>query len=84
MKTVPAHNIPKADVARLLTYMDLGVRWGEAEDRPLSPRQVRRVCIKIGLKPLDLGHRTKRFRPADVHRAEERAAGVSRRASFVL
>jgi hypothetical protein len=52
-----------------LTYEDLRKRWN------CSKRQVNRICARIGLKPLDLGHRTKRFRPADVDRAEAAAAG---------
>ena len=53
--------------AEPLTYEDLAKRWG------VVSRHVRRICTRIGLKPMDFGHRTKRFRPADVDRAEERA-----------
>lgn len=53
----------------LMTYEDLAARWG------VSPRQVRRLCKRWRLIPMDLGHRTKRFRPADVHRAESKMAG---------
>lgn len=52
-----------------ITYGVLAARW------KVSERQVKRICKKIGLKAMDLGHRTKRFRPADVDRAEERRAG---------
>lgn len=57
-----------------LTYDDLAARWN------LCPRQVRRVCKRWRLQPMDLGHRTKRFRPADVDRAEARMAGEGRAA----
>jgi hypothetical protein len=53
----------------LMTYEDLAARW------EVSPRQVRRLCKRWRLQPMDLGHRTKRFRPADVHRAESKMAG---------
>lgn len=56
-----------------LTYRDLCTRWG------VSKRQALRICTRIGLKAVDLGHRTKRFRPADVDRAEAGAAGESTR-----
>lgn len=52
-----------------LTYDDLATRWD------VCPRQVRRICKRWKLSPMDLGHRTKRFRPADVARAEQRMAG---------
>lgn len=58
----------------LLTYEDLRTRWGR-QGQPLCKRQVIRICARLRLKPLDMGHRTKRFRPADVLRAEARAAG---------
>lgn len=54
--------------ADLLTYADLAKRYGRCE------RHVRRMCARIGLKPVDLGHKTKLFRPADVARAEDRQA----------
>lgn len=56
-----------------ITYGVLAARWQVTE------RHAKRICKRIGLKPLDLGHRTKRFRPADVDRAEERRAGGSRK-----
>lgn len=59
-----------------LTYDDLAARWG------VCGRQVRRVCRKLKLQPMVLGHRTVRFRPADVDRAEENATkqkGAGRR-----
>lgn len=52
-----------------MTYQDLAARWH------VSERHTRRICKRIRLKAADLGHRTKRFRPADVLRAEEKAAG---------
>ena len=63
-----------------LTYADLATRWG------ISPRQVRRICRSISLKPMRLGHRTVRFRPADVDTAEEsstkiKAKGKGRKAA---
>jgi hypothetical protein len=53
-----------------LTYDDLAARWR------VHPRQVRRICKRLTLAAMDLGHRTKLFRPADVDRAEERAANL--------
>lgn len=55
-----------------LTYEDLAARWG------CCGRQVRRICRRIGLQPMRLGHRTVMFRPADVDRAEERATKPER------
>lgn len=52
-----------------ITYDQLAERWN------VCSRQVRRICKRWKLHPLDLGHRTKRFRPADVDRAERRMAG---------
>jgi hypothetical protein len=51
-----------------LTYEDLAQRW------KVGLRQVRRACKRLRLEPMDLGYRTKRFRPADVERAEEKSA----------
>ena len=53
-----------------LTYTDLATRWG------ISERQVKRICRSISLKPMRLGHRTVRFRPADVDRAEESSTKI--------
>lgn len=50
----------------LLTYGDLAKRWDCCE------RQAKRICRNVRLKAMDLGHRTKRFRPVDVDRAEQR------------
>ena len=58
----------------LLTYEDLRKRWGKG-GKLMSARQVRRVCARLRIKVLDMGHRTKRFRPADVLRAEGKLAG---------
>lgn len=55
-----------------LTYTDLAVRWRCCE------RQAKRICRRIGLQPMRLGHRTVQFRPADVDRAEERATKPER------
>ena len=55
-----------------LTYQDLQARWGRP-GKPMSKRQVNRICKSLNLHPMDLGHRTKRFRPADVLRAEGRS-----------
>lgn len=55
-----------------ITYERLAQRWG------VCRRQAKRICKRIGLKPIDLGHRTKRFRPADVDRAEERSTAGGR------
>lgn len=61
----------------LLTYADLAARWG------VCTRQAKNVAKKLKLKALDMGYRTKRFRPADVVRAEERAAGERSRKAHV-
>jgi hypothetical protein len=42
----------------------------------VSPRHVRRICARWKLVPMDLGHRTKRFRPVDVERVEKKMAGI--------
>jgi hypothetical protein len=55
--------------AEPMTYEQLATRWH------MHPRTVRRICNRWGLKPMDLGHRTKLFRPVDVERAEARMAG---------
>jgi len=52
----------------LLTYNDLAKRWG------IGPRHARTVAKELGLEPIDMGYRTKRFRPVDVDRAEAKAA----------
>ena len=52
---------------RLWTYEDLCSRWGVAE------RQARRICERIGLRPVQLGYKTPRFRPVAVMKAEEAA-----------
>lgn len=51
-----------------LTYGELAAVWR------VSTRQVKRLCRKLKVPIMDLGHCTKRIRPADVDRAEERAA----------
>ena len=55
----------------LLTYEDLAAHWG------VSVRQAKRLTKKTGLEKnmLDLGHRTKRFRPTDLARVDARRAG---------
>ena len=53
-----------------LTYADLATRWGCCE------RQAKRICRRIALQPMRLGHRTVKFRPADVERAEEGAKKI--------
>ena len=50
---------------RLWTYADLQARYGVGE------RQIRRVVAGLGIKPVQLGHRTVRFRPCSVMKAEE-------------
>ncbi|NBO18399.1 MAG: AraC family transcriptional regulator [Proteobacteria bacterium] len=55
--------------ARHLTWDDVAARWG------VHPRHMRRVAKRIGLRPMDAGHRTKRFRVEDVVAAEARQAG---------
>lgn len=41
----------------------------------VSPRHTRRVAKRLGLRPMDLGYRTKRFRLEDIVAAEARQAG---------
>lgn len=55
----------------LWTYDDVARRWR------VSTRQVKRRIAGTSLRPMDLGHRTKRFRPADVLRFEEELAGAN-------
>jgi len=55
----------------LWTYDDVAQRWR------VSPRQVKRRIAGTSLRPMDLGHRTKRFRPADVLRFEEELASAA-------
>jgi hypothetical protein len=66
------------DLDRLWTYGDVARRWG------VSERQVKRRIAGSSLKPMDLGHRTKRFRPADVLRYEAELAGVRERGRFAV
>lgn len=63
---------------RLWTYEDLEVRWG------VCGRQVRRIAAKLGLKAVNLGNRTKRFRPQSVMAAEEAAESGRKRKSGML
>ncbi len=59
----------------LLTAEQLAERWQLPGENWLSKkRQLLRICTRIGLKPVKLGHRTKRYRPADVERCEETIA----------
>lgn len=52
-----------------ITYETLAKRWN------CCVRQAKRICRRWKLVPMDMGHRTKRFRPVDVDRAEARMAG---------
>lgn len=52
-----------------LTYDDVAARYR------VSPRQARRILARLQVTAMDLGHRTKRVRPADLDRAEATAAG---------
>jgi len=54
-----------------LTYDDLASHWGVCQ------RQAKRIARRLGLKPMRLGHRTVRFRPADVVSADERATKIN-------
>lgn len=69
-----------AGASGLLTYADLAGRWG------VGLKQARRLVRRLNIPILGLGHRTVRFRPADVTRAEARQAGAedSRPARFVI
>lgn len=62
----------------LWTYEDVAARWD------VSVRQVKRRIAGSSLRVLDLGHRTKRFRPADVLRFEAELAGVRERGRFAV
>ena len=46
-----------------------------AERLHVSERTVKRLVARKKLKVVNLGHRTKRFRPVDVSRCAERLAG---------
>ena len=63
---------------RLWKYSDIAERWD------VSERQVKRRIAGSSLKPMDLGYRTKRFRPADVLRFEAELAGVKERGRFAV
>lgn len=52
----------------LLTYEDLATHWG------VCPRQVKRLCKRHKIPAIILGHRTVRFRPADIELADEKLA----------
>lgn len=62
----------------LLTYADLAGRWR------VGLKQARRIVVKRRIAKLEFGHRTVRFRPADVDRAEAAAAGMASRARFEI
>ena len=51
------------------TWDDVARRWS------VHPRHMRRVAKRLGLRPMDAGYRTKRFREEDVLAAERRQAG---------
>lgn len=57
---------------QLWTYQHLAKRWD------VSVCQARRIVKARGLEPVDLGHRTKRFRPSDVERLEAPTGGKMR------
>lgn len=61
-------------IERLWTYEDLALRWGPSEGVALSDRWTKRIAERLKIKKVMLGHRTVRFRPVDVMKAEERAA----------
>lgn len=52
----------------LYTWAELEKRWG------CKRRTAERIAANIGLKPLPLGHKVKRFRAEDVRRCEARLA----------
>jgi len=51
----------------LLTWNEVAARWR------VSPRHARRVARRLGLFPVNLGHRTKRFGLGAVIEAEKTA-----------
>jgi excisionase family DNA binding protein len=55
--------------SRGLTYKDLARRWS------VSVRHARRIVARLRIPTVRLGHRTVRFRPADVDRAEVNLSG---------
>lgn len=56
------------DQPSLLTYADLALRWRCCE------RTAMRLCSRWKIPKLSMGHRTVRFRPADILRHEQRQA----------
>ena len=63
----------------LLTPEQLAARWQLPGENWLSKkRQLLRICARLGLKPVKLGYRTVRYRPADVERCEEANANPKR------
>ena len=71
-------------VERLWTYEDLAARWGRTEGDPLSVRHVKRLVDQMRIPKVQLGHRTVRFRPVAVMKAEERAETGYRHDTGVL
>ena len=61
-----------------LTAEELAARWhiGGLHWR----RELVRKCTRLGLRPVDLGHQTKLYRPADILGVEEAATASVRRA----
>ena len=66
------------DQGGTLLYKDLALRWR------VGVRQARRIAKEMKVPQLKLGHRTVRFRPVDVERAEAAAAGHVSRARFQI
>jgi hypothetical protein len=62
-----ATSAPADDFSRLWSLEDLSRRWG------VGAKQARRIVEAWGLRPVPMGHRTVRYRPAAVLRAEEDA-----------
>jgi hypothetical protein len=58
---------PADDFSRLWSLEDLARRWGA------GTKQARRIVAAWSLRPVPMGHRTVRYRPAAVLRAEEDA-----------
>jgi|GEM_PF-2259561 len=75
MNVIPSE---KAAIERLWTYEDLQTRWG------IGARQVRDAVTRLGIKPVPISQKTKRFRPAAVMAAEERAENGGKRPSGAL
>lgn len=60
-------------MASPMTAEQVAKRWQLNTSSKHWTRQFATIAARLGLKPMELGHQTKRYRPASVLAAEERA-----------